>query len=334
MIIIIHPGSANLRIGLADSSPVTITHAVAIKRRDGSKLVHRDKFLPESMTGNYSLKELEDGRLRMSHLLQSSVQSNGNRRYATPPQQISAFNRRSNPEEIGDSGLDWLPGDLETVVGDEIFRLDPQANYNIHYPIRRGLLNIHGGCGGSLFNCIDQLQTIWEYACKVKLGIPLKELGKYRAVLVIPDIFNRTHSKEMTNLLLNRMGFESCFLVQDHVAAMFGTGLGYACVVDVGAEKTSVSCVDEGASQANTRVCLEYGGSDITHLFLWLLQKCSFPYREINIEDPVDFLLISRLKEMCHLNLDICGAQEHSFHVSRPGRPLLEYTLQFGDELL
>lgn len=161
-----------------------------------------------------------------------------------------------------------------------------------------------------------------------------RDLVNYKAVLVIPDIFNRTHSKELSSLLLNRMGFESCFLVQDHVAAMFGSGVGSACIVDVGAEKTSISCVDEGASQASTRVCLEYGGSDITHLFLWLLQKCSFPYKDCDLEDATDFRLISRLKEDCHLNLDRCGAQEHTFHVSRPGHPLLEYTLQFGDELL
>lgn len=41
---------------------------------------------------------------------------------------------------------------------------------------------------------------------------------------------------------------------QDHVAATFGAGLGYACVVDVGDQKTSVSCVEDGISHRNTRV--------------------------------------------------------------------------------
>lgn len=174
MIIVIHPGSANLRIGCADSLPVTITHAVAIKRNKNGR-VHRDKFLPGiGISDPNILKELEDGRLRMSHILQSSVQSNGSRRYATPPQQIAAFNRRSFPETIGDSGTDWLPGHLDTVVGDDIFRLHPKAGYNIHYPIKRGLLNIHSGVGGSLFNVLDHLQTIWEYAITEKLKIPIK----------------------------------------------------------------------------------------------------------------------------------------------------------------
>jgi len=44
------------------------------------------------------------------------------------------------------------------------------------------------------------------------------------------------------------------FLSQDHVAATFGAGLGVACVVDVGDQKTSVSCVEDGISHRNTRV--------------------------------------------------------------------------------
>lgn len=179
MIIVIHPGSSNLRIGRAsDPNPITITHAVAIKRSNGGK-VHKDSFLPEvgprEKWPPQLLKELEDGRLRMSHVLQSSAQSNGNRRYATPPQQISAFNRRSTPENTGlPCDFDWLAENQETVVGDDIFRVDPKANYNIHYPIRRGILNLHSGIRGSLYNVLDLLQTIWEYAITEKLGIPLK----------------------------------------------------------------------------------------------------------------------------------------------------------------
>lgn len=53
------------------------------------------------------------------------------------------------------------------------------------------------------------------------------------------------------------------FCCKDHVAATFGSGLGYACVVDVGHGKTSVSCVEDGISQSNTRIRLRYGGGNI-----------------------------------------------------------------------
>lgn len=73
-------------------------------------------------------------------------------------------------------------------------------------------------------------------------------------MLVIPDIYHRGHLRELMNLLLTKIGFGSCFFIQDHVAATFGAGLGYACVVDVGDQKTSVSCVEDGISHPNTRV--------------------------------------------------------------------------------
>lgn len=67
-------------------------------------------------------------------------------------------------------------------------------------------------------------------------------------------------------------------MVQDHVAATFGSGLAAACVVDVGKrgslvrkcvmisvsgdQKVSVSCVEDGVSQPNTRIQLGYGDNN------------------------------------------------------------------------
>lgn len=112
------------------------------------------------------------------------------------------------------------------------------------------------------------------------------------------------------------------------MAATFGAGLGYACVVDVGDQKTSVSCVEDGISHPNTRfdypffilctsflintknvseqfrVRLEYGGGDVTQTLHWLLQKCAFPYKECDEKMPQDAMLLKSLKEeFCHVNL-------------------------------
>lgn len=85
-----------------------------------------------------------------------------------------------------------------------------------------------------------------------------------------------------TYVFLISYTYSNIFLVQDHVSATFGSGLSYACVVDVGDQKTSVSCVEDGICHPNTRVRLEYGGGDITQIFYWLLHKCAFPYKECN----------------------------------------------------
>jgi actin-related protein len=55
-------------------------------------------------------------------------------------------------------------------------------------------------------------------------------------------------------------------ILQDHVAATFGAGLGYACVVDIGDQKTSVSCVEDGISHRNTRVT----SIRVETMLLWL----------------------------------------------------------------
>lgn len=120
------------------------------------------------------LQELEDCRLQVSHTLQSCLQSDGRRRYATPPQQISAFNRRSTPDVVVEKSEDWLYPNLETVFGEEILDLDPHGQYNVHFPMRRGELNVHANVGGSLTCVLADLQEIWEYVLQCKMDIKLR----------------------------------------------------------------------------------------------------------------------------------------------------------------
>lgn len=157
---------------------------------------------------------MEESRLQVSHTLQSCLQSDGRRRYATPPQQIAAFNRRSNPEVLSPSMEEWTKTDRDVIVGDDILNLNEQENYNIHFPYRRGELNVHSGPGGSLRSVLADLKTIWEYVLTAKMDVPLRDLRHYRAVLIIPDIYNRHYLKELTTLMLCEIGFGGCFLLQ------------------------------------------------------------------------------------------------------------------------
>ncbi|XP_043505064.1 actin-related protein 8 isoform X1 [Polistes fuscatus] len=335
-IIIIHPGSMYLRMGRAsDLNPCTLLNAVARKRLPGG-VEYKDGFLPVLVPRTKELTQtMEESRLHVSHTLQSCLQSDGRRRYATPPQQIAAFNRRSNPEVLSPSKTEWTKMDKDIIVGDDILSLNPEDHFNIHFPYKRGELNVHSGPGGSLKAVMADLKTIWEYVLTDKMNIPLRDLKHYRAVLVIPDIYNRQYLRELTTLMLCEIGFGACFLLQDHVAATFGAGLGYACVVDVGDQKTSVSCVEDGISHRNTRVRMDYGGGDITLTFLWLLQKCAFPYKSCDPSDKLDALLLNQLKkDFCHVDLNICGSQEKTFVVRKPKRQTEKYTLQVGDECL
>lgn len=335
--IILHPGSRYLRIGRpSDSVPHTVLHAIARKRRSGVPIYNDPFLVPQVKLDRDAVRELEECRLKISHILQSSLMSDGSRRFATPPQQIAAYNKRIQPvhDEEAEPSPPWIQSEKDYVIGDEILSLHPDLEYNVHFPFVRGDLNTHGKLGGSITAVLADLETIWGHCITHILNVPLVDLKFYRAVLVIPDIYNRDHVKKLTNLLLNGLGFAGCFVLQDHVAATFGAGLGFSCVVDVGDQKTSVSCVEDAISHPSTRLRLDYGGGDVTQVFYWLLKKCGFPH-QINPEDKLDAMLLSKLKhEFCHVNLNVCGAQENTFSVHKPGERPATYTIQMGDELI
>jgi actin-related protein 8 len=80
--------------------------------------------------------------------------------------------------------------------------------------------------------------------------------------------------------------------------------------VKIGDQTTSISCVEDGISHQNTRVCLKMAGSDVTQTFYWLLKKCSFPYKDCQPQILQDAMLLTQLKEnFCHVDLNVCGSQ-------------------------
>ena len=111
-------------------------------------------------------------------------------------------------------------------MGDDILKLHPNSLYNIHFPFRRGDINLHGNVGGSQTSILADLETIWSHAVENILGIPRQEFCNYKAVVVIPALYKRTFVKHYMSLALAQLGFGHAFVLQDHVAATFGAGLG------------------------------------------------------------------------------------------------------------
>ena len=72
-------------------------------------------------------------------------------------------------------------------------------------------MNVHSNVDGSLVATIQHMRTIWEFSIVNFLEIKLKDLNKYRAVLIIPDIYNRKRIKLLTGLLF-QMGFKAVIL--------------------------------------------------------------------------------------------------------------------------
>jgi actin-related protein 8 len=83
----------------------------------------------------------------------------------------------------------------------------------------------------------------------------------YSVILVLPDFYEKTYTREMCHLILVTMGFKQLCVqqvrksdsrishaesLQESICATFGSGISNACVIDIGAVKTSIACVDEG----------------------------------------------------------------------------------------
>lgn len=109
----------------------------------------------------------------------------------------------------------------------------------------------------------------------------------------------------MTNIILNIMGFREIAVHQESYCAIFAAGMSSACVVDIGAQQTSVTCVDEGMVNADTRMSLSYGGDDVTSALVALLERSSFPYRDLDLARSQDWIMMDRLKQR------ICTLEEH-----------------------
>ncbi|XP_074639693.1 actin-related protein 8-like isoform X1 [Acropora palmata] len=341
-VVILHPGSTSLWLGRAtDHLPQSIPHVIAWRKPlecpvdlpDQSLLVREGIDHPDSETQReLALSVIEQA-------IWSRKSSSGSRKNQTTVSQVSTFNAKVGAEMHFDdeSSIKWTDTSAKPpiIVGEPALYIHPSDSYTLHWPMKEGRLNLHSGPGGSLTAVCADLENLWAYAIQTHLTIPLRDLGYYRAVLVVPDSFEKNHIKEMMNILLNKLGFSSAIIHQESVSSVFGCGLGAACVVDVGDEKTSVCCIEDGLVIPRSRLWLQYGGRDITRAFFWLLRRVSFPYKECDATNRLDVLLLHELKvTFCHLSEDIVGGQVHEFQVHRPFQTPRSYQLKIGDEAL
>uniref|UniRef100_A0A673IT49 Actin-related protein 8 n=1 Tax=Sinocyclocheilus rhinocerous TaxID=307959 RepID=A0A673IT49_9TELE len=316
-IVVIHPGSKSLRIGRAtDTLPLSVPQVIARRHKQPGQRRYEDQCLLRE-----GLNRLNPRPSRFN-LYRNTGQCTNTKHIKHGKQKLSRACWTCDNSPL-------------SVSGDQALYVNPADCYSIHWPVCRGHLNIHSGPGGSLTAALADLETIWSHALQKLLEIPLKDLKYYRCILLIPDICNRQHVKEVVNMLLVKMGFSAVVVHQESVCVTFGSGLSSACVVDVGDQKTSVCCVEDGVSHRSSRLCLAYGGSDVTRCFFWLMQRAGFPYRECQLSSKLDCMLLQQLKEsFCHLDQDISGLQDHEFRTRFPDSPVLLYQLRLGDEKL
>jgi len=179
MCIILHPGSRYLRLGKpSDFVPCTVLHAIGRKMKMSSFKSKRSDshIVPLAKMSSEKVQEIEECRLKVGHILQSCLKSDGTRRFATPSKQLATHNRRATPRIKDEEPLcpSLLQPQEDYVVGDEVLEISPSAPYHIIYPWQRGDVYVHSGVNGSLTAVMADLQTIWTHSIRKKLGIDPK----------------------------------------------------------------------------------------------------------------------------------------------------------------
>lgn len=338
--IVLHFGSSYTRLGLAsDPQPKSVPTVIA--RRDSgpiqsSPMITADVPAGKGMFGDEfeeNVKKLElDMRARMRNAKRRMV-PNAN-------ELVSSFNKRSEYEEIVDHNdpgrLEWTEvGDCpKYITGTAALRIPPASSpphYSLYWPIRNGVLNEKEYTSREAL--LGDLACIVSDAVQSQLKILKKNFSEYSLALVVPDLYDKSSSEAIIDLLFREFRFANLLILQESVCATFGAGISSACVVDIGAQCTTVSCVEEGLCIGDSRLNMQYGGNDLTKLFLKQLLRVSFPYRDFDLMRSYDAIFAEELKlKFCSVNEAEAAVQLYQIYQRQPDRQTRKYSFKVYDE--
>ncbi|KAI9823125.1 MAG: hypothetical protein M1819_001508 [Sarea resinae] len=355
-VIIIHPGSQNLRIGLAsDALPKTVPMVIARKAKfNESELASADpKPKRVRKEGNQHMdpeqqfgEEFATQFTAMTAEMKTSMRSQKFRVLPNSKELVVNYNRRHTYDTVSEHNdsfqINWTdippnPKEApEVITGHEALRIpdDSRPRYKLSWPIQ------HGWCNEEVYTSktllYEDISVIIEDAIKNQLGLKRKkDWTQYGCVFIIPDLYERSYVTSILEMLFREFSFGRVCFIQESVAATFGAGYSTACIVDMGAQKTSICCVDEGMCLENSRVNLKYGGADVTDTFIRMMLFDQFPYADINLKRRYDFLLAEELKQLCcHMIEGDIGVHQHEFHLRVAGQDTRKYTFKVYDEVI
>ncbi|KAL1311421.1 hypothetical protein AAFC00_001583 [Neodothiora populina] len=329
--IVIHPGSQNLRIGLAtDALPKTVPMVIArlsTKTEDEEKepLPKRadDDFITEynQMANDFKINRRNNKRRVLPNSRELVTKWN----LSTPPETISEHN---DPMRV-----DWTETDKkEYFVGNDALRIpqDSRPKYELKRPMKYGWLNEN--------DYSDKNSLLRDFFLIIEDSVQSIVEGpreSYSCVFIIPDLYEKAFVAEILQHILREAGFSRVCFIQESLAATFGAGYSSSCIVDVGASKTSICCVEEGMCVENSRINLKYGGEDVTSTFMRMMIFDKFHYQEINLNRRHDWLLAEELKQkFCTLDDSHISVQLYEFHLRESGKDTRKYQFKVYDEVM
>lgn len=208
-------------------------------------------------------------------------------------------------DDLQDNNFKWTNLSLKpkVLIGREALTVPNEHEYIIHKPIKYGYFNNDY----QHQTVVDDLTKIIEYSLIQILQINKKTFANFQIVLLIPDLFIKVQIKSLVNIFLKTFGFKSIFLHLESVMSCFGAALQSTCVLDIGADKISVCCVDEGIILEETLIRKNFGCDDLTKLLYLSLKRKNaknyFPYDHLLLSDKKNYnqayhyRIIENLKE-------------------------------------
>lgn len=347
-VVVIHPGSLVTRIGRAtDIQPRHVPTVVAVPLTDPPH--HDGNAKPERKVAEELVTfgtEFDEIKLVITKDFKARMKFYKRRILPNSHETAANFNRKQSPEEVPDHNdpdkKEWSNGEgRKYIVGDDALKLridlkSPEGEYipwKLRYPLVAGRLNqnlpdysLSQEIMGDLAMLV--LQTLTE--------IEVEKPEKVKAILIIPDLYDKTYVETWMDILLRLVGVSRVGVIQELVAATFGAGATLACVVDVGAQTTSIACVEEGMIINDLRVRLEYGGDHITELFVKFLLEGNFPYSDINLNrENDDWQLAEQLKQQyCTFQDTDIAVQLYNFYKRKPWETTEKYEFKVFDSVM
>ncbi|CAK7233821.1 Actin-like protein arp8 [Sporothrix bragantina] len=220
--------------------------------------------------------------------------------------------------------------------GNEAQRIPDDSNpkFRLRWPMQHGWLNEDDY--SSVSSLYSDFEAILTHAIQNELGLKkVSSCRQYSCVFVIPDLYDKAYVETMLRMCMNWFEFNKVCFIQESYSATCGAGYSQGCVVDVGAQKTSIACVEDGLVVEDSRINLKYGGFDVTETLTKMLLFDHFPYQEINLQRRYDFLLAEELKQKhCTMNQADISVQLYQFHLRVANQPTHKYQFKTYDEVI
>ncbi|KAK4493764.1 hypothetical protein PRZ48_014949 [Zasmidium cellare] len=344
--VVIHIGSQNLRLGFAtDALPKTVPMVIARKSdrteaEDSEPLPKRIRLdedaPPEEWFGEEFAKEYN----AMASEFRTARRQNKRRVLPNSRELVTKWNSTNPPEMISEHNdplrIDWTDTTdaPDYLVGAPALRIpeDSKPKYRLHWPMRHGWLNEKDYSSRNLL--LRDFFLILEDSLNTQLDMPhKKDWNQYSCVFLIPDLYEKNVVATILRELVIDFGFSRVCFMQESLAATFGAGFSTACMIDLGAEKTTVCCVEDGMCIEDSRINLKYGGFDVTETFVKMMLFDRFNYSDFNLMRRHDFLLAEELKEkyttMSDENISV---QTFEFHLRVHGQETRKYQFKLYDE--